>query len=213
MNSASLKSYRNAIIATSFTLMSSCNRCSDTVDAAESLASFSDMASSVEPVIRDSSLPQPSEDDLRRKFGKTEFARSCPFPGNVRIIPGTAMSTILFPKTGSGSSPGSEDAAGMVLHLDNETGEIITPPGESWRPLETKEMVDIALSDIVDGESKAFYNSLEKDVSQVPGLAVVTFRASRPPTDSAGMALAPAFLLRVWIDTKNKSIFRGELGN
>lgn len=159
----------------------------------------------------DGSSEPPSKEEVERLFSQTELVRNFRVPGHFRFVPGNGLSKILFPKSSLDVAPENEADADWVLFLDNTTGEIVSKSDDFWTPMENREIIELGLEDIKDESTKNHLRSLKTDVYQIPGLAVVTFREKDPIED--GLVLSPPFILRVWINTKNRSVFCGEIGN
>lgn len=168
----------------------------------------------VEPAsAMDGDKPVPSKEEVERLFSKTDLARQFRIPGRFGFAPGKGVSKILFPKSAHDGAPANESGAAWVLLLDNATGEIVPESGDSQPSMEEGEIVELGLSDISDENMRRHLKSLKADIYQVPGLAVVTFRERTPDSVEGGIPLAPSFVLRVWVNTKDRSVFCGEVGN
>ncbi len=155
----------------------------------------------------------PTEDQVSRMLMETEIARKYRIPGRFKCFPGAGVSKVLFPRDLLSPLPEKESDPGLLLCLDNATGNVVAAPSESWVPLPEGEIVDIAMSDIEDAGTKNYYKSMKKEIVQVPGLSVVTFRGEPPSEAEGGYLLAPAFILRVWVNTRTRTVYCGEVGN
>ena len=155
----------------------------------------------------------PSSNHVQELFSETELARKYYVPGECEIKPAKKISTIVF-KTGEPNglqkaTIGTE----LVLGIDNATGDLVPPPGEKAFHLSENELVDIALSGFASEEYKAGFKALDRDIFMVPGMAIVTFGNADSGNARAPCTLSPQFVYRVWIDTRTKAIFAGEIGN
>ena len=155
----------------------------------------------------------PSSNHVQELFSKTELARKYYVPGECEIKPAKGISKIVF-KTGEPNGPqkatiGTE----LVLCIENATGDLVPPPGEKAIHLSESELVDIAMSGFASEEYKAGFKALKRDIFMVPGMAIVTFGNAGSGNVRDSCALSPQFVYRVWIDTRTKTIFAGEIGN
>lgn len=154
-----------------------------------------------------------TKEEVSLLLSKTGFAKKYSIPGRKGFAPGPRISKVLFAKNILDPVPETETDADWFLCLDNTTGEIVADPNETWTPLNDEEIIDAALSDIEDEETKNYHRTLKTEVEQVPGLAVVTFRGKPSHETEYGYVLAPDFILRVWINTRTKTVYCGEVGN
>ena len=153
-----------------------------------------------------------TKEEVSRLLCETELAKKYTFPGTPLFVPGMPYSKIALARYASSPAPDSEGAADGILWIDNATGKIVPEPGKAWHPIPDVELIESALSDLNDDSVKAYHMTLRKEIEQVPGLAVVTFREKSSQKTEHGFALAPDFMLRVWINTRTKTVYFGEVG-
>ncbi len=155
----------------------------------------------------------PSSNHVQELFSKTKLARTYYVPGECEIKPAEGISTIVFMTGVPSSSLKTDIRQKLTLGIDNATGDIVWFPGEKSIRLSESEIADIALSDFENVEYKEKFKALSKDIFVVPGMAIVTFGKADPGKARDGCTISPLFVYRVWIDTRTKTIFAGEIGN
>ncbi len=155
----------------------------------------------------------PTKEEVSTMFSETTIAKTFHIPGKIGFLPGPVVSRVLFPKSLYGGVPEKESDAGWSLYINNRTGEIVAAPDEPFTPLQLEEAVRMALSDIKEEELRNYYKSLKTNLVQVPGLAVVTFSEQATSAIDDDLISSQPFVLRVWINAKEQSVYCGEMGN